>query len=284
MTTTIESTHHLSGEPHQRTCALAIRALSRAQAPVLIGGAFAFTHYTGIVRDTKDLDLFVQETDLPQVRAALEAEGFTTSIPFPHWLAKAQLDSLSIDIIFASGNGLGRVDADWFQYARDATLYGEPVRVAPPEEMLCSKAFVMERERYDGADVAHLLGAQGLTLDWPRIIQRLGPHMPILFSHVVLFHYIYSDGADRLPPGLMDSLYERTRRLLADCPPDLVCRGTLLSRQQYLPDTTMRGYADARLLVGAMTEDEVRIWTDAIQPSTPPNDSGVQDERREDLG
>ena len=80
----------------------------------------------------------------------------------------------------------------------------------PPEEMLCSKAFVMERERYDGADVAHLLGAQGLTLDWPRIIQRLGPHVPILFSHVVLFHYIYSDGADRLPPGLMDSLYERT--------------------------------------------------------------------------
>ena len=122
MTTTIESTHHLSGEPHQRTCALAIRALNRAQAPVLIGGAFAFTHYTGIVRDTKDLDLFVQRNRTCNRRcAALEAEGFTTSIPFPHWLAKAQLDSLSIDIIFASGNGLGRVDADWFQYARDAT-------------------------------------------------------------------------------------------------------------------------------------------------------------------
>ncbi len=271
MTSIIESTHHLSGEPHERTCALALRALNRAQIPALVGGAFAFTHYTGIVRDTKDLDLFVEERDLPQVLAALDAEGFATSVPFPHWLAKAQLDSLAIDIIFASGNGLGRVDADWFQYARDATLYGEPVRVTPPEEMLCSKSFVMERERYDGADVAHLLASQGLTLDWPRIVRRVGPHVPILFSHVVLFHYIYSDGADRLPPGLLDNLHELTRRALADRPDTLVCRGSLISRQQFLPDTTMRGYEDARLSLGAMSEDEVRIWTEAIRPSTPPN-------------
>lgn len=274
MTTTIESTHHLSGEPHERTCALALRALNRAGAPALVGGAFAFTQHTGIVRDTKDLDLFVQAAGLPQVLAALEAEGFTTALPFPHWLAKAQLDSLAIDIIFASGNGLGRVDADWFQYARDATLYGEPVRVVPPEEMLCSKVFVMERERYDGADVAHLIASQGLTLDWPRIIRRLGPHVPILFSHVALFHYIYSDGADRVPPGLLDDLYQRTRAIVAERPPNLVCRGSLISRQQYLPDTTMRGYEDARLTLGAMTEDEVRIWTEAIQPSTAPNAFG----------
>jgi Uncharacterised nucleotidyltransferase len=271
MPTTIESTHHLSGEPHERTCALAIRALNRAEAPVLVGGAFAFTHYTGIVRDTKDLDLFVREDDVPQVLAALASEEFMTSVPFPHWLAKAQLDSLAIDIIFASGNGLGRVDDDWFQYARDATLYGERVRVTPPEEMLCSKLFVMERERYDGADVAHLLASQGLTLDWARIIRRLGAHVPLLYSHLVLFLYIYSDGAERLPPGLFDDLHERTRVALADRPANLLCRGSLISRQQYLPDTTMRGYEDARLSLGAMTEDEVRIWTEAIQPSRPPN-------------
>jgi hypothetical protein len=269
MPTTIESTHHLSGEPHERTCAVALRALNRAQAPVLIGGAFAFTHYTGIVRDTKDLDLFVRETDLPQVLGALAAEGFATSTPFPHWLSKAQLDTLSIDIIFASGNGLGRVDDDWFQYAREATLYGELIRVTPAEEMLCSKVFVMERERYDGSDVAHLLASQGLTLDWARIVRRLGEHVPVLFSHIVLFHYIYSDAADRLPPGLFGELLARTRQTLADRPPNLVCRGSLMSRQQYLPDTTMRGYEDARLTLGAMSEDEVRIWTEAIPASAP---------------
>ena len=39
--------------------------------------------------------------------------------------------ALSMDIIFASGNGLGRVDDDWFRYAPDASLYGEPIRVVP---------------------------------------------------------------------------------------------------------------------------------------------------------
>ena len=271
MPTTIESTHHLTGEPHERTCALILRALTHAQTPVLVGGAFALTHYTGIVRDTKDLDFFVRECDLAQVLDVLAAEGFTTSVPFPHWLAKAELDSLVIDIIFASGNGLGRVDDDWFQYARDATLYGELIRLAPPEEMLCSKLFVMERERYDGADVAHLLASQGLTLDWPRIFRRLGAHIPLLCSHLVLFHYIYSDGADRLPPGLMNEVRERADAALANRPATLVCRGSLISRQQYLPDTTMRGYEDARLALGSMTEDEVRIWTEAIRPAPPPN-------------
>jgi hypothetical protein len=271
MSTTIESTHHLSGEPHERTCAVALRALDRAHVPVLVGGAFAFTHYTGIVRDTKDLDLFVRKAELPQVLEALAAEGFTTSVPFPHWLAKAQLDSLAIDIIFASGNGLGRVNDDWFQYARDATLYGELVRVTPAEEMLCSKLFVMERERYDGADVAHLLASQGLTLDWPRVIGRLGEHVPLLYSHLVLFLYIYSDGADRLPAGLLEDVQARTQRALADRPSTLVCRGSLLSRQQFLADTTMRGYEDARLTLGSMTEDELRVWTDAIRTSSRPN-------------
>lgn len=271
MATTIESTHHLSGEPHERTCALAIRALGRAEAPVLVGGAFALTHYTGIVRDTKDLDFFVRERDLHAVLETLAEEGFMVSVPFPHWLAKARLDSLSFDIIFASGNGLCRVDDDWFQYARDATLYGELVHVAPAEEMLCSKLFVMERERFDGADVAHLLAAQGKSLDWSRILERLGPQVPLLFSHVVLFLYIYSDGAERLPTGLFDELLARTRQALADTPDRLLCRGSLISRQQFLPDTTMRGYEDARLALGTMTEDEVRIWTSAIQPQPPPN-------------
>ena len=30
------------------------------EVPFLVGGAYAFAHYTGIVRHTKDLDLFVR--------------------------------------------------------------------------------------------------------------------------------------------------------------------------------------------------------------------------------
>ena len=34
-----------------------------------------------------------------------------------------------------------------------------PGPLIPAEEMIWSKAFIMERERYDGADVAHILRA-----------------------------------------------------------------------------------------------------------------------------
>jgi hypothetical protein len=268
MGTLIESTHHLSGEPHERVCALVLRILKRANVPVLVGGAFAFTHYTGIVRDTKDLDRCVREADVGRALGALAQEGFQTSLPFPHWLAKAQLDTAAFDIIFASGNGLNRVDDDWFQYARDASLYGELVRIMPPEEMLCSKSFVMERKRFDGAEVAHLISTQGLTLDWARIIQRFDEHVPVLFSHLVLFLYVYSDGAERIPPDLFEQVRTRTKAVLSDVPEQPLCRGTLLSRAQYLPDIGMRGYADARLTLGTMSESDLKVWTDAIDAPT----------------
>ena len=45
-----------------------------------------------------------------------------------------------------------------------------------------------------------------------------------------------------------------------------VCRGTLLSREQYLPDVERFGYEDARLQPhGALTPAEAEIWTDAIE-------------------
>ena len=46
-----------------------------------------------------------------------------------------------------------------------------PVKLAPAEEMIWSKAFIMERERYDGADVAHLLHACARRMDWQRLLR-----------------------------------------------------------------------------------------------------------------
>src|SRR5262249_49177341 len=38
----------------------ALEMLTRAGAPFLVGGAYAFARYTGIERHTKDLDIFVR--------------------------------------------------------------------------------------------------------------------------------------------------------------------------------------------------------------------------------
>ena len=92
--------------------------------------------------------------------------GFATELTFPHWLGKAYAGDRFIDLIFSAGNGVAAVDDLWFAHAPPGEVLGVPVRLCPPEEMIWSKAFIMERERYDGADVAHLILACGRELDW----------------------------------------------------------------------------------------------------------------------
>ncbi len=65
------------------------------------------------------------------------------------------------------------------------------VLLAPPEEMIWSKSFVLERERYDGADVNHLLHACGESLDWERLLHRFDRYWEVLFSHLLLFQFAY---------------------------------------------------------------------------------------------
>ena len=61
----------------------------------------------------------------------------------------------------------------------------------------------MERERFDGADVSHLLRAFAETLDWPRLIRRFGKHWHVLFAHLVLFTFIYPGERHRIPESVM---------------------------------------------------------------------------------
>jgi Uncharacterised nucleotidyltransferase len=252
------------GALHEQVCAEALRALNAQQVPYLLGGAFAFTQYTGIIRATKDVDFFLAKQDVPHALSTLETIGFATSRPFDHWLAKASRTEVAFDLIHSSGNGVATVDDEWFQHAPSSELYGVPVRLAPVEEMIWSKAFIMERERYDGADVAHLLHTQAPRLDWDRLLKRFGPHLPVLASHLILFRYIYSDGDAKLPTGISDHVVEAARQSSAHLTHQPTCLGTLLSREQFLPDLS-NGYRDGRLACGTMSEAEIQQWTAAIE-------------------
>ena len=234
--------------------------------PFLVGGAFAFASLTGIRRDTKDLDLFIRREDYPRVETLLAQAGYRTELTFPHWLAKAYCGDAFVDLIFNTGNGVMPVDDGWFEHAGDAEILGLPVKMAPPEESLCSKAFIMERERYDGADVAHLLRACAGRLDWQRLRRLFGPHWRVLLSHLVLFGYIYPSERGSLPMELMDELLDSLRHEMQEPPPPLpLCAGTLLSREQYLPDIEEQGLIDARSTgMSKMTTQDVAHWTGAI--------------------
>ena len=258
----IESGSLTAGNAHEAACAKALRVMHERGIQFLVGGTFAFTQYTGVVRPTKDLDLFVTPEDLDRTLRSLRDAGFETTVPFPHWLAKAKSPELSMDLIFSSGNGVARVDADWFRYAADVVLYGIPVKLSPIEELIWSKSFVMERERFDGADVMHLIRARGHVIDWPRLIARYGDYRLVLAAHLLLFHFAYSDADQLMPRAVLDEV-------LADLSPPAteetrVCYATLLSREQYLADVAQLGYADARIERGHMSADALAIWTAAI--------------------
>lgn len=241
-------------------------ALQDGGVSFLVGGAYAFTPVTGIPRSTKDFDLFVAKDEIRRALAVLDAAGFRTELTFPHWLGKAFHGKEFVDLIFSSGNGAAPVDAGWFAHAPTGRVLGMEVRLAPAEEMLWSKSFVMERERYDGGDVIHLLRARAEQLDWRRVLDRFGDNWRVLLANLLLFGFVYPGERTRLPRWVMDELLARTAgELDADEDVGRLCRGTLLSRQQYLPDVTAWGYIDGRLPpYGNMTPEEVADWTAAI--------------------
>jgi hypothetical protein len=240
--------------------------LSGSGIPVLLGGAYSFACYTGIERHTKDLDVFLRESDLDAALALARAQGLHAERTHPHWLAKVYGGDAYVDLIFNSANGLVPVDDEWFAHSVPSTALDLPVQLCPVEETIWSKAFVLDRERCDAADVAHLLRARADQLDWPRLLRRFGPHWRLLFAHLLLFGFVYPGEAATVPADVMRELLNRVaREQTALQPPGApLCRGTLLSWSQYLIDVNDWGYRDARLPPeGTLTPEDIARWTAA---------------------
>ena len=261
----LSPTHSMVETPSREFYRTTMEFLARANVPFLVGGAFAFVHQAGIDRSTKDLDIFVRPSDVQRLLSASANAGYEADLFFSHWLAKIRAPSGFVDVIFSSGNGLAVVDDQWFEHASEREVLGVRVMVAPPEESLWSKAFVMERERYDGADVAHIILSVGDRLDWRRLLERFGSHWRVLLGHLVLFGFIYPSQRSKVPAAILDQLMERlaTETREPDAA-DPVCYGTLLSWSQYLGEVLGGTFRDARIRpYGNLTAEEVARWTSA---------------------
>ena len=239
--------------------------LQEANVPFLIGGAYVVEVYAGVTRRSKDFDLYIRPHHVDAAIDALARAGYTTQKTFPHWLAKAGHGRDYIDLIFRAGNGLCEVDDSWFERAHDDELLGLHVKLCAPEEMIWMKAYIMERERFDGADIAHILQSCAERIDWPHLVHRFGPDWRVLLSHLVLFGYIYPSERHKVPAAVIDDLIGRLRKEPQATESDRVCRGTLLSRKQYLLDIEERGFRDVRLEQRVqMDSRDIRHWTRAI--------------------
>ncbi|HNU74591.1 MAG: hypothetical protein BWZ01_02246 [Deltaproteobacteria bacterium ADurb.BinA179] len=224
-----------------------LTSLGRSEIPFLVGGAFALGCYTDIVRDTKDFDIFVLPEDAKRILKRLEQAGYQTEFTDPLWIAKAFHGDNVVDVIFSSGNGIGQVDQEWFDHACEGDLLDMKAQLIPPEEMIWSKAFVMTRDRYDGADVAHLLLGFVERLDWQRLLRRFNVHWRVLFNHLVLFAYIYPSERARIPLWVMEDLTGRLHDETSQpAPTERVCQGPFLSMVDYTIDVEKWGFRDPR--------------------------------------
>jgi hypothetical protein len=242
-----------------------LRALLDEGVDFLVGGAYAFAEFTGIVRHTKDLDLFMRPRDFEATLAVLERRGYRVEQTYPHWLGKAFCLDAFVDLIYRSGNGLAEVDDGWFEHAKEGVVLDQKVKLCPVEETILSKSFIMERERYDGADVIHYIYACANAMDWDRLITRFGEHWRVLLSHLILFGFVYPDQRGRIPNDVLTTLIERLQDEMHDTENHKLCFGPLLSQVHYLVDTTQGGYQDARFRPsGSLGERDMSDWRNRI--------------------
>jgi len=215
----------------------ALGILNENNINYLVGGGLAFREYTGIVRDLKDLDLFCKAGEYPKILKLFSEHGYKTELTDVRWLAKLFKDDFYIDLIFNTVNNICTVDDSWFDNAVEGEAYGVPVRLIPAEELLWCKIYVQNRERYDGADVNHIIVKYGEKLDWKRIWSRLEQHWHLLLAQVLIFQFVYPTERDIIPRWLFDELIELAKQQYdLPLPVEKVCLGPIIDQTQYQTD------------------------------------------------
>lgn len=228
--------------PEARSCyEEALKTLLELGISFVVGGAFAVHTHTGIWRTTKDLDLLLTAESLPSALDHLAAKGFQTYVKDPVWLAKAWRGEYFVDLITGIGNASLGVDPTWIERGVSEIVLGLPCRVLGVEELIVSKLFVDYRERFDGADVVHLIRARGNVLDWNRLLHLSGSHWELLFWSLVLFAYIYPARTDDVPDAIWDEMTSRFTRHIRNPSRNAPFRGTLVDPRMFAIDVNEWG-------------------------------------------
>ncbi len=175
-----------------------LQAMNQHGVAYAIAGAFALQKYTGICRLTKDLDIFMKAEDIPAALDYLAQLNFRCETLDPVWLSKAHRGEYFVDLISGMSNAAIVVDDSWMQRTLPSLIAGVPSRIISVEDLLASKLFVIRRERFDGADIAHIIYRTKGRLDWSRVLELAGEHWEIVLWALILFRYVYPAQADAL--------------------------------------------------------------------------------------
>ena len=218
--------------------------------PFAVAGAFALQAHTGICRDTKDLDLFLTSKNAAAALQHLRREGFHCEVCDAVWLFKVHRNHFFVDLITGMSNAAISVEDSWIERAKPAVIHGVPTRILAAEELLVSKLFVTRRERFDGADIAHILYATRGNLAWERVFSLAGEHWELLFWALIFFRYAYPAQTHFVPREVWRELTERFQNAVLHHDASAKFRGSLIDDRMFAIDVREWGlenlYLDLR--------------------------------------
>jgi len=228
----------------------AVALIKQSEKPFLMGGGMAVVNHTGMERCSKDLDIFVKASDYMSILQLFSDNGFEVEVYDVRWLAKIFKDGYYIDLIFSSVNNICRVDDSWFARASKGKFGEHEVLFLSAEDLIWCKSYIWNRERFDGADINHLLLAVGEKLDWKYLLERLDPHWHLLLAELLLFQFVYPNDYRRIiPQWLFDELIARAnQQYQLPSPVQRVCRGPLIDNTQYSIDIKQFDYKSCTIM------------------------------------
>jgi hypothetical protein len=210
--------------------------LEEKSFPYAVSGAFALRQHTGICRFTKDLDLFMTARTSREVLPYLQRQGFECEVKDPVWLSKVHRGEYFVDLITGMSNAIVVVEDSWIERACPAVVHGVKTRVLAPEELVASKIFVAKRERFDGADIAHIIYGTYPNFDWARELELMGEHWEMLLWSLLLFRYVYPAQTHYVPAGVWGELLQRLQNQIARPDPRAKFRGSLVDELMFAID------------------------------------------------
>ena len=126
------------------------------------------------------------------------------------------------------------------------------------EELIASKVFVTRRERFDGADICHIIYGTRGKFDWRRLMSLLGEHWQMLLWDLVLYQYIYPGHCDFVPQEIWKELLQRFKVELQHPNKAIDFRGSLIDEKMFSIDVLEWGKRDVM--------EEYRSKAELIQP------------------
>ncbi len=178
--------------------------------PFAVGGGLAYSTYASRWRYTKDLDLFILPSDrqsLVQLLKSLGFEDYYDQVPYDRaWIFRGYQEGIIVDLIWEMANHHAQVDLLWTQRGREVHLAGMSIRVLPPEELIWTKMYIVQRDRCDWPDLLTILYTQGPNVDWEHLLHRVASDRGLLAGLMAFFSWLCPDRARELPEWIWPKL------------------------------------------------------------------------------